>query len=755
MSLTTTRKLTLIIALGLGLLAAAGTLALLAAAAGAAAGAWAGGHTVCPAGPPDCDFSTPQEAVDAAAPGDELRVAAGVYTGVSARGGVTQALYLSKTVTIRGGYTLTDWLTADPLAHPTTLDAGGAGRVLVVVGPVSPTISGLRLTGGEAAGMGGFVQPWNGETRDAGGGAYVLSATVTLSGNWVLSNSAECGGGLFVHSGAAQLADNAVLSNTGRLGGGLFVRGGENVVLQGNLFSGNVVSDDGFFEGGGGLFLSDSGATLAGNTICSNTAGQRGGGLFLSSSRATLTGNTICSNTAGSYGGGLYLSDSPADLTGNTVRDNTAGGYGGGLSLRWSDATIHGNAILSNTAEGGGGLETGWSNLTLTDNTVAYNQATVECGGGLHLADGHGVIRDNLFLANTANFNGGGLGLCQATGELSGNRVLDNAAGDFGGGVFFSGSQATLDGETILDNTAGAGGGLGVREDGWATLVNTLIAGNRATLTGGGAYVETGRLDGWHTTLADNGAEGICVITHAGLGSAALLTNTVLVSHTIGITVGHETYAQLVGTLWWANGSDWAGSGMSSTSTSLWGNPSFRDPAGGDYHLGPTSAAIDVALSSSVTADLDGQPRPHYAGPDLGADEFVPLEGVKRVEPAVSEPGGMVTYTLTLSNTAGVPLAAQLTDTLPAEIAFLGPLSWSGGGTAGQAGGVITWSGTVSTATPVLIRWAALVRPEASYSQTIPNTAVVRDPYGIFWTRPALLTIPPRQLFLPCLLRQG
>lgn len=63
-------------------------------------------------------------------------------------------VYISKTVTIRGGYTTTNGFAdpPNPDTNPTTLDAQGQGRVLYITGDISLTIEGLRITGGESAG---------------------------------------------------------------------------------------------------------------------------------------------------------------------------------------------------------------------------------------------------------------------------------------------------------------------------------------------------------------------------------------------------------------------------------------------------------------------------------------------------------------------------------------------------------------------------------------------------------------------------
>ena len=66
---------------------------------------------------------TVQYAVDQAIPGGEIRVAAGTYTDIGTRAGVTQVVYISKTLTLRGGYT-TDFTARNPDVYKTVLRPG-------------------------------------------------------------------------------------------------------------------------------------------------------------------------------------------------------------------------------------------------------------------------------------------------------------------------------------------------------------------------------------------------------------------------------------------------------------------------------------------------------------------------------------------------------------------------------------------------------------------------------------------------------
>ncbi|HET7090592.1 MAG TPA: hypothetical protein VFL17_18320, partial [Anaerolineae bacterium] len=245
------------------------------------------------------------------------------------------------------------------------------------------------------------------------------------------------------------------------------------------------------------------------------------------------------------------------------------------------------------------------------------------------------AVSGNLIAYNNA-YLGGGVSAAGVSATLSGNLIRFNTATYRGGGVSLAGGSPMLIGNTIVSNTAPSGGGLFFILSG-ATLFNNVVADNRATESGSGLYV------GWssprltHNTIARNtGGDGSGILVASFTdGSAVTLTNTILVSHTVGITVLAGDTATLQGTLWgtgaWANDMDWGGAGTILTGTiNVFDDPAFVNPDTGDYHIGSTSAAINAAVNAGVHTDVDNQPRP-YQTPDLGADEYWPPGTLKYV----------------------------------------------------------------------------------------------------------------------------
>jgi hypothetical protein len=261
----------------------------------------------CPAagsgteGDPFCRI---QDAVDAASDGDEIRVASGTYTGtqmvLDSRTGYTftQVVFITRSLTLRGGYDAADWSAApDPAANRTVIDAQGYGRGLSLIGrphdEPDVIVEGFTVTGGDYTGLG---NPLGG-----GGGLYA-----TWSG-FVLRNCI--------------VRDNTAGSNDGSNGGGIYIYTvspwGPSVRIENTAFINNSAPASG--GQGGGMFADgiDQPITITHSIFQENDAQDRGGGVKLDSNndRLFIQDTDFLSNTASS-GSGAHI---PTGVDGGAV----------------------------------------------------------------------------------------------------------------------------------------------------------------------------------------------------------------------------------------------------------------------------------------------------------------------------------------------------------------------------------------------------------------------------------------------------
>ncbi|HHS97030.1 MAG TPA: hypothetical protein ENK08_03900, partial [Chloroflexi bacterium] len=154
-------------------------------------------------------YSTVQAAVDAASSGDEIRIAQGTYN---------ENVTIDKSLTLRGGYTTSDWDTSDPDAHPTVLNGGGAGRVIAATtSGIDLTIENLEITNGQggiqicsdACGINATIRNCyihDNSTSGEGGGIYAKlnsGYTIRIENCRIVNNTASGtygGGGVFAYN---------------------------------------------------------------------------------------------------------------------------------------------------------------------------------------------------------------------------------------------------------------------------------------------------------------------------------------------------------------------------------------------------------------------------------------------------------------------------------------------------------------------------------------------------------------------------
>ena len=354
--------------------------------------AWAAAKTVCANG---CAYTTIQDAIDGAAPGDTITIAAGKYV---------ENIVVDKPVTLEGAGNGTVLYPA--ASGPTCTSGGGSicagGSNMVLVRADDVTIGNLRLEGDNPDLTSGVVT--DGADLDARNG-IITDHTVGTFDNLVVSNVkisdvylrgiyASSGGtfsftgntidnvqaeyasiAMFNFGGSGVMADNKVTNandaisanwstgtqflrnDVGRSGSGVHTdNAGAADVIEGNIVHDCKVDGYGVF-----VFAPSASATVVSNTIKGCYVGLAAFGSGVSGQGPTFSGNDVdgagakTTDPAGTFGAylttdllGYGSGDLTAILTGNAVSHFGTGLFVTQASGGAATVTAHGNAFHEN-----------------------------------------------------------------------------------------------------------------------------------------------------------------------------------------------------------------------------------------------------------------------------------------------------------------------------------------------------------------------------------------------------------------------
>jgi hypothetical protein len=280
-------------------------------------------HPVSPYDTWDTAATNIQDAIDAAQPGDTVRVEDGVYAfgGRAVYGTMTNRVAIDKAITVKSidgpNYT---FIVGQGVGEGGTNNGDGAIRCVYLAN--NAVLSGFTLTNGH---------------------------TLTTGDTY----AEQCGGGIFGEAGAV-MTNCALIGNSAfRSGGGAFGGTLDHCALTRNLA----------MDSGGGVNL----GTLNNCTLTGNWATYGGGAMG-----GTLTNCVLTDNSAYNVGGGACNAAlNNCGLSGNSAISGGGGASGGTLN----NCTLTGNSA----AQGGGVLSAALNNCALSGNSAAYGGGANSC----------------------------------------------------------------------------------------------------------------------------------------------------------------------------------------------------------------------------------------------------------------------------------------------------------------------------------------------------------------------------------------
>lgn len=204
--------------------------------------------------------------------------------------------------------------------------------------------------------------------------------------------------------------------------------------------------------------------SLSSMTLTNGKTGGDGGAVWVEEGSVSLTNVNVTGNQAGRGGGIAGTWKGTIEIVGGSISDNVASsGDGGGVLMNHTTASIHSATIARNSSNGNGGAisfyrerNTGGP-LEIDGVTIAYN--TAKNVGGAISASGSGKpdglhIVNTTIVGNTAK-NSGAIYNYQYRSTITNATLAYNEASEFTTGIFNSNAELTMR-NTILVNPPGS-----------------------------------------------------------------------------------------------------------------------------------------------------------------------------------------------------------------------------------------------------------------------------------------------------------
>ena len=259
-----------------------------------------------------------------------------------------------------------------------------------------------------------------------------------------------------------------------------------------------------------------------------------------------------------------------------------------------SQVVLYDVQVRGGRAEAGGGIRFRGDRAALGLVRVSFRGNSAAAGGGLHQSGGRVLVREGLFLDNTAD-DGAAAAVAGGSLGLVATRVFRNTAANLGGGVHAGGSAVLrVRGGRIDGNTAGAAGG------GIAVTGNARLVAADADLSGNAADGTAGSGDGGGLAVGPRDAADPSGTPSALLSDSLVFRNTAA-GHGGGVAAGAGAAVRLLRTTLAANDAS-RGGGVATDGTATLGAVALRNNLARVGRHGGSGGGVQVGRTGSLRA---------------------------------------------------------------------------------------------------------------------------------------------------------
>ena len=560
----------------------------------------------------DDAFSSLQDALRDAVTGDEVWVAAGVYTpdsgGIELFGDRTASFRLKNRVAVYGGFK-GDEISLDQRDSKSN----------------STILSGdLNQNDGEEGGD-NSENSYHVVNSSGTDDTAILDGFIIRAGNADDKETHLGGGGMWVDNGSPRISNCTFVNNSAREGGGLHLVNQSTPSLINCLIKENNSSSN-----GGGMAVISSSPILEDCRFVTNESAQNGGGIWNSGNKnGKITNCLFDGNSATRDGGAIYNNElSTLIITECEFTNNSVSSDGGGMANVESSPAIERCNFSNNSASsrGGGIWNNDDSNPQITDCIFSENFSEERGGAMYNGFNSSPTLMNCDFMNNKASSHGGGMSNFSSTPIISGCNFGGNSVpgglGRDGGGMDNDRASPIISGCNFKGNLAGNGGAirvLGTLSNPAGTVAvirDCTFEENEASDEGGGIYIQFSNSTITNCRFVQNSASenGGGLIYKSS--SELIVSNCVFVENsTLGeggglFMIGSSAFMQIIDSVIINNSAMTFGGGVAAGSGSMrLINCTFTENSaqkvGGIHHLNTTTELANSILWNNTDSTED------------------------------------------------------------------------------------------------------------------------------------------------------